>query len=504
MKISMWSILERLKYDNIVVMIKSGSETIESARWIVYSFLNERTVYVGEAGGFFYGNHEGTVIVHRNDMLLIPDSDPEEVFNEVCTILERFNEWERTLEILLETENGLTKMLDCSDPVFENPMFIYAPDGKSLATSSAYPPETNWHWAEILENNGLSEERMKALRDHSNLTRVFKDLTPTRHESKMGLTDYVHCSILAKNYMAGHFVLFSMKKPLLKDALYLCGILVSYLSRYMERYYAKYGPTSKLGQIAATMLNRNNYDEEEMSLFLSTLKWEAADVYKIFVIQENVSQEPVMLNRMYIRLAETFTDSIVFCYNNHLVILANCTRNKEVLDYKQHLAAFIEKNYICGVSQVFSGIKRCREYYEQACHELERCISKKTSYSDASVCGWEYVYHLYRSDPLSETYVHRGLLKLYCYDLKHKTSYYATLRAFVYSGFQPSATGAMLHTHRNSVNYRLEKIKQIIDFQEFYDLMNTMDINKLNYLHFSFAYIDSMERSLVSEAYFEK
>ena len=88
MKISMWSILERLKYDNIVVMIRNGSETIESVRWIVYSFLNERTVYVGEADGFFYGNHEGTVIVHRNDMLLIPDSDPEEVFNEVCTLLE--------------------------------------------------------------------------------------------------------------------------------------------------------------------------------------------------------------------------------------------------------------------------------------------------------------------------------------------------------------------------------------------------------------------------------
>ena len=104
MKISMWNILSRLNYDNIVSMIKEGSETIETVRWIVYSFLNEKTVYVGEASVFFYGNHDGTVIVHRNDMLLIPDSDPEEVFNEVCAILDHFRDWERTLDILLESE----------------------------------------------------------------------------------------------------------------------------------------------------------------------------------------------------------------------------------------------------------------------------------------------------------------------------------------------------------------------------------------------------------------
>lgn len=499
MKISMWNILSRLNYDNIVSMIKEGSETIETVRWIVYSFLNEKTVYVGEASVFFYGNHDGTVIVHRNDMLLIPDSDPEEVFNEVCAILDHFREWEKTLEILLESENGLTKMLDCSDSIFENPMFIYAPDGKSLATSSHYPPEINWHWAEILKNNGLSEERMKTLRDQSNLTRVFKDLTPTFHESKIGLTDYIHCSILANHYMAGHFVLFSMHKPLSQEVLPLCRILVSYISKYMERYYAKYSSTSRLGEIASSILNSNTYDENELALFLSTLKWDALDTYKIFAIQENVPQEPVMLNRMYIRLAETFVDSIVFCHKKQLLILTNCTRNKKTLDYKEHLAPFIADNYICGISQTFYGIKQCREYYEQACNELKRCIMEKNCYSDAETCGYDYISQLHRCNPLSRTYVHRGLLKLYDYDLKHKTPYYATLRAYVFSGFQPSLTGVMLHTHRNSVNYRLEKIKQLIDFQEFYDLMQTMDINKLHFLHFSFAYIDSMSPAPASE-----
>ena len=53
MKISMWNIYARLKYDNIVAMIRDGSETIETARWIVSSFLNEKTGDVGEASVFF-------------------------------------------------------------------------------------------------------------------------------------------------------------------------------------------------------------------------------------------------------------------------------------------------------------------------------------------------------------------------------------------------------------------------------------------------------------------
>ena len=51
----------------------------------------------------------------------------------------------------------------------------------------------------------------------------------------------------------------------------------------------------------------------------------------------------------------------------------------------------------------------------------------------------------------------------------------------------------------NIIQSKDKKIKELIDFQEFYELMNSMDINRLNYLHFSFAYIDSMQMSFLSE-----
>ena len=499
MKIGMWNIYDKLPYDNIIAMIKDGTETIEAVRWIVYSFLNNHTVYVGEASGFFYGEQTGTVIVHRKDFLLVPDSDPEEVFNEVCTILDQYREWESNLNMFLSNENGLSHMLDCSAPIFENPMFIYAPDGKTLAISSGYPPELHWHWKELIENDGLTEERMRSLRDKSNLTKVFQDLTPTLHESSMGMNQYIHCSILANRYMAGHFVLFSLCRPFEKGTLYLCSVLVQYISRYMEKYYSQYSSTSKLGKIAVSMLSSSTYDEDQLHLLLSTLKWKENDYYRVYAIQENVTQEPVMLNRMYIRLTETYRDAIVFRYKKQLIILANRTRDKGTSDIKRHLPHLIEDNYICGISQDFQGIKKCREYYEQAVYELNNCMVNKTVFSDASEHGWDFLYDIIQKNELSATYVHRGLLRLYYYDLNHKTSYYETLRAFVYSGFQPSAAGYMLNIHRNSVNYRLEKIKELIDFQEFYELMNSMDINRLNYLHFSFAYIDSMQMSFLSE-----
>lgn len=491
MKISLWHIFHKLPYDNILPMINEGSETIEAVRWIVYSFLNDRTVYVGEAASFFYGDQEGTIIVHRKDFLLIPNTDPEEVFNEVCSILDLYHDWERNLNVLLSSDNGLTAMLDSSREIFGNPMFIYAPDGQSLAISTSYDKNIHWHWKEIIENHGLSEERLKDLKNTSNLTRVFQDLSPTLHESKMDMGQYIHCSILANHYMAGHFVLFSFCKEFERGTLYLCEVLISYLSRYMERFYSRYSSTSKLGKIAMSMLSSNSYDEDQLQLLLSTLKWHDDDDYRIFLIQENVPQEPVMLNRMYIRLTEYYKDSIIFRYQDKLVILANRSRDKDSLVIRQHLTELLENNYICGISQDFTGIKKCRQYYNQAQNELHYCQKYSTAFSEAAEHGWYYFYDAIHANAMSGTYVHRSLLKLYQYDQEHRTSYYETLRAFVYSGFQPSLTGTMLHIHRNSVNYRLEKIRELIDFQEFYELMNHMDIDKLNYLHFSFAYIDS-------------
>ena len=86
--------------------------------------------------------------------------------NEVSSIMERFQKWESELKNCCNSKNGLREMLRNSAWILQNPAFIYAPDGRALAISPDYPASIHWHWAEILKNNGLTEERMEKLQEH--------------------------------------------------------------------------------------------------------------------------------------------------------------------------------------------------------------------------------------------------------------------------------------------------------------------------------------------------
>ena len=163
MKISIWNIYNQLPYPEKIPLIKNGAPTIENARWIIPRDLSPNSVYIGSAGEFFDSAENDTLIVHRYDMILIHNTEPEEAFNEVSSIIERFQKWESDLKNCCNSKNGLREMLRNSAWILQNPAFIYAPDGRALAISPDYPASIHWHWAEILKNNGLTEERMEKL-----------------------------------------------------------------------------------------------------------------------------------------------------------------------------------------------------------------------------------------------------------------------------------------------------------------------------------------------------
>lgn len=89
MKISIWNIYNQLPYPEKIPLIKNGAPTIENARWIIPRDLNPNSVYIGSAGEFFDSAENDTLIVHRYDMILIHNTEPEEAFNEVSSIIDR-------------------------------------------------------------------------------------------------------------------------------------------------------------------------------------------------------------------------------------------------------------------------------------------------------------------------------------------------------------------------------------------------------------------------------
>ena len=93
-------------------------------------------------------------------------------------------------------------------------------------------------------------------------------------------------------------------------------------------------------------------------------------------------------------------------------------------------------------------------------------IANRLNVPDA-ICYYSdyYVYRMLetfeKKIPKSASWIHPGLMKLYLYDQKRETELITTLREYLIHPGQSSLVAENLHIHKNTLLYRLGKIREI-------------------------------------------
>lgn len=492
MKLSMWNIYHELSEDHKLAMIHEGEPTITGARWLITTKLSADHVYVGGAGEYFEAGDEDAIIVHRRDMILVKQVDPEELFDEVCSIIEKFNIWQQRLADLINTEDGLQRMIDLSSDILRNPSYIYSPTGEILAMASAWPASVHWHWKELIDNKGLSEKRLKYLKDNIHLSAVFEDTMPVRRKSVMDEYEYIHCSIFQKKRIVGHFVLFGFTAPIPEGMEAILAELIRWMNRYTESHYLQFSPQSRLTDVFLGYLEREPYSQENLTALLQSLQWHRKDQYQIFVIREAVSSEPVLLTRTCRKINEEVPSVLAAVRDERLIILRNLSQGGPAHSEKEldTIREILGEDFYIGVSSPFRSFEQSEIFYRQGRAELDRCEREGLRYSSGSRHLLDSLREVIRSNDLLGTYVEPALWVLYTYDAQNGTAWYKTFRAYCFSGFHKSETAALLSLHRNTLNYRLERIAEILGPEVFYRLTQPADLPSLTQLLLSCYILD--------------
>lgn len=493
MKISMWNIYNELSYPefDITVMIKNNTPAICHARMLISKQLKPDTVYIGKESDYFDSGKDRTLIVHQYDMLLVNGAEPEEVFDEVCDILEYFSDMDNQMKNAAYDRNGLQIILDIGSKLLKNPSFVYSADGKAIALTTVFPASLHWHWRELLENQGISEERFAYLKENLRLTDVFQDTVPVIR-SHTSICDYLHCSLIINNYMVGHYVVFDLARKFMKGTEDIAQIVVHYLCQHIGIHFDQYNPTSRMGAAVISLLEHDDCKEDDYTLLLNTMRWDASDFYRILVIREMVEKENVLLYSLYKKVLTRFPSVICVIYGQKLVILENLRKGKQdQTPLEKELQHLIKNDFLCSLSSMFRGLKYSALYYRQADASLSCCPSRQAPVYDCGVHGYEYLIRTMCSDPLAETYIHRLLYELKEDSKENNTVYYQTLRAWCYADFHISSAAKKLGIHRNTLIYRLEQIREKYDISQIEQLQISQDQEKLNYLLLSFILLDN-------------
>lgn len=492
MGISMWHIYSELRVGTATPLIQNGAPSIVDARLMLNADSGKGSVLVGNGADYFRSDVD-VVIASGYDMIFVCGADLEEVFNDVCGILDRYRRWEAELEAAQNGDDGLQEMLDCSFSVIHHAMFIYGRDGKALAISSHYPPETHWLWRELVQTRGLTPSRMQSLKEDIQLTNVFQDARPTVRESSIDTSyKYMHCSLRVNGLVAGHLVLFSFDHPFERGLDHLVMKLVRHGEVFMGAHAERYALASDAERLVGAMLAGEQYAASALFDLLQERGWHLDDAYRVHVLRENVEGEPVLLTRAYLLLTQRSRAVITTRRGTSLMILENesGTAANESLACMFDHEPLLKENFICGTSAPFRNLVRCHEYYQQACEELDQAQSLRERCSRADDHSGDHFLRLLDSDPLAITYVRSDIVALYAYDQAHGTSYYETLRMYCLSGFQGTRTARLLGIHRNSLLYRLDRMREIIDFAPYDALAARPNMKVLGEVLASFILID--------------
>lgn len=314
----------------------------------------------------------------------------------------------------------------------------------------------------------LTDEDLKFLENDEILLKKYQDI-PKRFMVKRLCDD---------KYTIGYAVIYLEDESLLNDNKQLLEIGVKALEHEMRIN----GFSNSVNQVVfSRILDGSLTDTSEIKDALEKIQFSVEGEKRLVVIKTNSTQQ-----LSYI-LSSMEDKHEYFVYKNDVLCFVQKNRDdvKEFLIEleKQAKEALIKS----GISGIFEEINELPNAYSQALEAIE--IGSKYSPNDTRLYYGDFrIISLFRRFDREELRkaVDRKLRKVIKYDAENNTAYFNDLKAYFDAGRNINKAADLLFVHKNSMYYRLEKIKSLFD-------IDVEDENSVFLIELSIKILDLLE-----------
>ncbi|MBW7572069.1 PucR family transcriptional regulator [Caproiciproducens faecalis] len=281
------------------------------------------------------------------------------------------------------------------------------------------------------------------------------------------------CSKISKNdTLFGYIFMIQPDSEFGADCYEMLSIVSKALTETTLKHQNKITLQSHLyGEMLTDMLNGISEKQAETRIHVSELTF--PNYMRVLTVKPLYYHGEVSLAASIQPQLETIflvEQSIV--YQKSIVLIIGVKKDRTIPpEQLEQLRALCAQNYLlAGISNSFSNPTKFPEYYRQA--EKAVILSQRM---DADGFIHSYVDYAFFDmlDNLPEElrlmrYCHPALPLLREYDRQKGTKLYETLRSFTLTGFNQNRTAELLFLHRNTLNYRRQKIMQLcgIDLED--------------------------------------
>jgi len=471
MKLSMWIFANWLSDYRPEIFIQDGLLEIETVRLFSSNFSSgDNCLYIGRIRDLFTNGNDNVICTHKNDYILLPTDDMDEIMNQILNAFEYYQSWNvRTLEAI-SSDMRPADLLRIANEVIKEPIYLMDSNQFALALSEGYGKgSVNYLWDQMLENGSADYAFLKKL-----------DENYPEHRTNRGLYYFNAPFIEAQNAHSYNYNMFlddtwiglcsmiETRKPFPRHTLDQFHIFC----KNIELWYISHSQELRslmIDSLFRDMLKNNDEADEN---FLRTCRLRFGSITGNFYILalKTPASHSLLMGHMCKEINLVFPNSIAIIYQNYICVMLNSKTDRKHSSVPhapdtcltEILPLLAGNSYYGGYSRPFTELKNIGDRFSEASFAAERMPPVTGQLAGFAQYALEYALQEIKNRDVHNL-IHPAVSELMEYDRRHGSHFTQTLHIYLKKERSQSETAAALNLHRNSLTYRLQRIRELLD-----------------------------------------
>ncbi|ADK15558.1 MULTISPECIES: PucR family transcriptional regulator [Clostridium] len=476
--------------------------------------FDPNTLYVGDASdlanlhpinypvNLLCINHYKVPDYFKNSNIILIDTDKNKyiLFNEIQDIIFDLKNIDIYMEELLDAlihEKGIQHIIDIGFKLVGNPIIFNDTSSKIIANSICNK-SIGHYWDEHIKKGYFSNNAMNSAKFNRIWEKVDSQNCPVMVK---GIDDnnMIIEKVTIDNVLIGYIAVTEAERPFKDRDIELVSLLCDVIETQMrnDKFY-KYTKGTTYESFLKDLLDNAVTDKELVMNKIRSLNFDISlGVYILIFDMNQYSQKKIPLTYLRYKISGIVQESKSLIYNNHIVLLINHNTKISIFENEfEALKKFLKKNNLyAGLSNCITDFTNLQYYYKQSLKAIELGVSlniDKVFYIYEDYVVYDLLDSLSTYENI-ERFCHPSLHLLIQYDRKNNTCLTKSLYVYLMNNRNQSISANILHIHRASMFYRIDKIKQIMK----------IDLNDPNIIHHIYLSLHILELMHKNEFIFE-
>lgn len=394
----------------------------------------------------------------------------EELFNAAMDLLMEVPDISAGMHILVNalfSGNGLQYLVDSATQLLGNPIYVVDLQNKYLAISAGIIPPNDF-LREENETGYVSEESFLAIRKNKLDEKIRASENACYYYSEVAKQGMLVDALTIQDIEVGHIMMLESQQPFREfdaDFFHRFGKLVSMELQKSSAYAHNKGVM--YSYFLSDLIKDSRRNAKDARKRMKMLGRSFHDSFYVLAIPPSShSMSELKLEIILEQLRDIFVGSIYVIYEETIVFLISKPLKEGLSEYElSSLRKYLSVNRLkAGISNFFQKLEDTSRFYRQAVDSVHlglKLQDEESVYFYRDYYLYQMLEHFEKEDPEIRFLIHPGLMKLHLYDSEHSTDFIDTLIAYLASPGHPSEVAQNLHIHKNTLLYRMGKIKEI-------------------------------------------